>query len=85
MKKPQGGPHSHGVIGSSHPQLCQALRRDRRWRQLTAAMVGTNKAKSASSIAKAQAKQGKSAQGTGYGGHFRALRARPLELDRSPT
>jgi hypothetical protein len=35
--------------------------------------VGTNKAKSAGSIAKAQAKQGKSAQGTGYGGHFRAV------------
>jgi hypothetical protein len=53
--------------------LCQALRRDKRWRQLSAAMVGTNKAKSAGSIAKAQAKQGKSAQGTGYGGHFRAV------------
>jgi hypothetical protein len=36
-------------------------------------MVGTNKAKSAGSIAKAQTKQGKSAQGTGYGGHFRAV------------
>jgi hypothetical protein len=47
--------------------LCQALRRDKRWRQLSAAMVGTNKAKSAGSIAKAQAKQGKSAQ------HFRAV------------
>jgi GNAT superfamily N-acetyltransferase len=62
------------LFHTSHPQLCQALRRDKRWRQLTAAMVGTNKKKSTASIHKSQAKSGKGVgAGTGYGGHFRAV------------
>jgi GNAT superfamily N-acetyltransferase len=28
------------VFHTSHPQLCQALRRDKRWRQISAAMTG---------------------------------------------
>jgi len=63
------------LFHTSHPQLCQALRRDKRWRQLTGKLVGTNKAKSGASIRKAQAKR-EGAQiggGGGYGGHFRGV------------
>jgi hypothetical protein len=35
------------IFHTSHPQLCQALRREKRWRQLSATMFGTNKKKSA--------------------------------------
>jgi hypothetical protein len=52
---------------TSHPQLCQALRRDKRWRQLSATMFGTNKKKSAATIAKA------GGAAAGYGGHMRAV------------
>ena len=46
------------IFHTSHTQLCQALRRDKRWRQLSAAMVGANKKKSTESIRKAHAKTG---------------------------
>jgi hypothetical protein len=54
------------IFHTSHPQLCQALRRDKRWRQLSATMFGTNK-KSAATIAKA------GGAAAGYGGHMRAV------------
>lgn len=52
---------------TSHPGLCSALRRDKRWVQVSAELYGVNKKKSAGSIAKSG--------GTiaGYGGHFRAV------------
>ena len=60
---------------TSHPQLCQALRRDKRWRQLSGNMVGNNKARSGNSIRRSQAKRGAEqiGGGGGYGGHFRAV------------
>jgi hypothetical protein len=63
------------LFHTSHPQLCQALRRDKRWRQLSGAMVGTNKKKSGASIRKAQSAKGNAmiGAGGGYGGHFRAV------------
>jgi hypothetical protein len=65
------------LFHTSHPQLCQALRRDKRWRQLSATMVGANKAASGKSLAKAHAMKGNNFQvnpsGMGYGGHFRAV------------
>ena len=53
---------------TSHPGLCAALRRDRKWRQVSASMLGVNKRKSAASI-----KKSNGAIGIGYGGHFRAV------------
>jgi len=62
---------------TSHPQLCMALRRGKRWVQTSAMLYGDNKARSARSIAKSQARQvGKKKDtiiGVGYGGHFRAI------------
>lgn len=62
------------LFHTSHPQLCQALRRDKRWRQLSGNMVGNNKARSGNSIRRSQAKRGaEQIGGGGYGGHFRAV------------
>jgi hypothetical protein len=41
------------IFHTSHPQLCSALRRDPRWRQLSGELVGGSKAKSANSFARA--------------------------------
>jgi len=57
------------IFHTSHPGLCAALRRDPRWRQLSANLYGGNKAKSKASIKRT----GKSSVGAGYGGHFRAV------------
>jgi hypothetical protein len=65
------------LFHTSHPQLCAALRRDKRWRQLSGSnMVGNNKARSGNSIRRSQAKRGAEqigGGGGGYGGHFRAV------------
>jgi GNAT superfamily N-acetyltransferase len=53
---------------TSHPQLCQFLKRSRDWKQVSAALFGVNKKASAKSISKSG-----NAVGTGYGGHFRAI------------
>lgn len=55
------------LFHTSHPGLCAALRRDRRWKQVSAVLHGVNKKKSGASILKA------GGVGTGYGGHFRAV------------
>lgn len=68
------------IFHTSHPQLAGALRRDGRWRQLSAALYGGNRAKSASSLRASQKafveKHGgtfRTGQAAGYGGHFRAV------------
>jgi len=61
------------IFHTSHPQLCAALRRDRRWRQLSATLHGDSRRKSAMSINKSAAKKGKAALQAGFGGHFRAV------------
>jgi len=63
------------LFDTSHPQLCQALRPDKRWRQLSGNMVGNNKTRSGNSIRRSQAKRGAEqiGGGGGYGGHFRAV------------
>ena len=61
------------LFHTSHPGLAAALRRSPKWTQVSAALVGGNKAKSASSLAKSAAKSGGSARAAGYGGHFRAV------------
>jgi GNAT superfamily N-acetyltransferase len=54
---------------TSHPGLCSALRRMKQWRQVSCAMYGTNKKKSAASIRASKS----CIAGNGYGGHFRAV------------
>lgn len=72
------------IFHTSHPQLSAALRRDKRWRQISASLYGGTKIKSAHSIrASAKAgsigalrleKKGHNQIGSsGYGGHFRAV------------
>ena len=55
------------IFHTSHPGLCAALRRDPKWRQVSAALHGGNKRKSAATIARAGGAT------AGYGGHFRAV------------
>lgn len=55
---------------TSHPQLCQALRRNPKWVQVSAHLFGDNKLKTAKSINESTTSTQKSA---GYGGHFRAV------------
>lgn len=57
---------------TSHPQLCTALRRSAKWKQVSAVLYGTNKKESRKSINTAAQKHGFS-QSTGYGGHFRPV------------
>lgn len=54
------------LFHTSHPGLVAALRRDRKWCQVSAEMCGANKATSAASMRKAGQAP------IGYGGHFRA-------------
>ena len=56
------------LFHTSHPGLCAALRRDKKWRQVSANLYGGNKRRSAASILKSRG-----GTGTGYGGHFRAV------------
>lgn len=59
------------IFHTSHPGLCAALRRDPKWRQVSASLYGANKRKSADSIRRtSHAKEGIA---VGYGGHFRAV------------
>lgn len=58
---------------TSHPQLCQALRRDPRWRQVAGSLYGGNKKRSAQSLKKSGAIGSSSGAGTSYGGHLRAV------------
>ncbi len=56
------------LFHTSHPGLVAALKRDKKWKQLSAMTHGVNKAKSEKSIVKS----GCSAK-AGFGGHFRAV------------
>lgn len=66
------------LFHTSHPQLCSALRRDKRWRQISNPLHGDSKAKCITNIQAAQKRALAKGQGTktgassGYGGHFRA-------------
>lgn len=65
------------LFHTSHPGLCAALRRDKCWRQVSAALFGGNRRRSMNSINRSYEIghwAGKSAPGrAGYGGHFRAV------------
>jgi GNAT superfamily N-acetyltransferase len=61
------------IFHTSHPGLCMALRRDPRWRQISAILYGANKVRSRASLRKS-VKQGAAVSGgSGFGGHFRAI------------
>lgn len=55
------------LFHTSHPGLCMALRRDKKWTQVSAKMYGNNKVRSRESMLKSKGR------GVGYGGHFRAV------------
>lgn len=63
------------IFHTSHPQLCAALRRDKRWRQISANLHGVNKTKSSATIRKArEGRPDAQVYGAlGFGGHFRAV------------
>jgi GNAT superfamily N-acetyltransferase len=69
------------LFHTTHPGLCAALRRDRKWRQVSAHLSGTGgKASSAESIRRSAGAFGTRSYsatgdvgGAGYGGHFRAV------------
>jgi GNAT superfamily N-acetyltransferase len=56
------------VFHTSHPGLCEALRRHASWTQVSAALHGDNRQRSAQSLAKSGY-----GTGSGFGGHFRAV------------
>jgi len=59
---------------TSHPQLCQALRRSKKWIQTSAILYGGNKTRSAGTMQRSRKKQKKKEScNSGYGGHFRAV------------
>ena len=61
---------------TSHPQLCGALRRSKKWKQVSANLYGGNKTRSIVSVGKSQMKKGETGdkiECCGYGGHFRAV------------
>jgi GNAT superfamily N-acetyltransferase len=62
------------LFHTSHPQLCAALRRNPRWRQVSATLHGDNRNKAVRSINKALSTQRTGGRSTsGYGGHFRSI------------
>ncbi len=64
---------------TSHPGLCAALRRSKKWVQVSQMMGGGHKGKSSKSVARSFAKNGSPSgakavgAGAGYGGHLRAV------------
>jgi tRNA(Met) C34 N-acetyltransferase TmcA len=58
------------LFHTSHPGLAAALRRDPLWAQVSARLYGESKARSQATLKSS----GRGAwQGTGFGGHFRAI------------
>ena len=75
----EGNGRCHKKIGTffhtTHPQLCSALRFNRKWIYTKASLYGANKKKSMESIRKSAINKGSKVTGTGYGGHFRAVQS----------
>ena len=68
------------LFHTSHPGLVAALRRDAKWRQVSAMMHGASKARSVASLRRTMAKRIAAGTrpvgfgvGTGFGGHMRAV------------
>jgi len=73
---------------TSHPGLCDAIRRDKKWVQCSQAMMGVNKEKSSRSMVKSKMldmlRGGAGNSGLGYGGHFRAIQGFKYIGERKP-
>lgn len=63
------------LFHTSHPQLCAALRRDKRWRQISGKLYAEGRDKKLKSIAQSKSTQLLQKTTSGYGGHFRAVQA----------
>lgn len=62
------------LFHTSHPGLACALRRDERWTQVSANLVGGNKTRSVESLKASNRRLGRPTNaGSGFGGHFRAV------------
>lgn len=61
------------LFHTSHPGLAMALRRSKKWTQVSASLCGGNKARSIKSISKSSSLKQKPTASAGYGGHFRAV------------
>lgn len=62
------------LFHTSHPGLASALRRDRKWTQVSGKLYGDHKGRCRDSVNRSAAKAGKQQLGSaGYGGHFRAV------------
>jgi ABC-type lipoprotein export system ATPase subunit/GNAT superfamily N-acetyltransferase len=62
------------LFHTSHPGLAAALRRDKKWTQVSAKLHGDHKGRCIQSVALSAARAGKESSGfAGYGGHFRAV------------
>lgn len=57
---------------TSHPQLCNSLRRSPKWVQVSAKLYGSNKKKCRESLRKHSTLKGE-IKSSGFGGHFRAI------------
>lgn len=57
---------------TSHPGLCEALRRDQRWKQVSAVLYGGSKRRSIATLDRTR-NDTSIGKGAGYGGHFRAV------------
>lgn len=76
------------LFHTSHPGLAAALRRAPAWTQVSAALCGGNKGKSARSISRSAERGGWTGPKAGYGGHFRAVQGfrylgRPVDRKQS--
>jgi hypothetical protein len=62
------------LFHTSHPGLAAALRRDRKWSQLSAILFGDSKLRSQKTLwASAKKHKCVTGPGAGFGGHFRAV------------
>lgn len=61
------------LFHTSHPQLCNALRKSTIWQQVSGKLIGDNKAKSIKTLRAASLSRGEKPKSGGFGGHFRAI------------
>jgi len=61
------------LFHTSHPQLCNALRKSPKWRQVSGKLIGANKGKSINTLRRASVARGEKPKSGGFGGHFRAV------------
>lgn len=61
------------LFHTSHPGLCDALRRRGNWTQVSGSLYGQNRERCKATMARSAARGLMAAVGSGYGGHFRAV------------